>query len=113
MNTIITPLKEGEKVTQKRKREAMLALARLDELRIRRPKPEDDAWTHLKDDDWYIAVFKKFGYVRMIKDKRSLHWVTTTYGRINGKSDYYGLDVNTGEMIPQKDAYRLYHMSRI
>ena len=48
MNTIITPLKEGEKVTQKRKREAMLALARLDELRIRRPKPEDDPGLILK-----------------------------------------------------------------
>ncbi len=109
---LLTPLKEGEKVTSKRKDAAMLALAKEADSLTKRPDKENDPWAFMDEDAWQLAEMRKWGTVRTIKDKKTKEWFVTTYGRINDVSGYYGLNVNTGEMISQEMAFNFYHNSR-
>ena len=102
------PAEDGA-IGKKRKDDAMYAL--LKETSNLNYRPANDEYSYQSDKQWYLAEAKKYGTVRMIKDKETNDWVTTTYGTINGKTDYYGLDVNTGKMIAPEKAMELYHKS--
>ncbi len=107
---LLGPLKDNERVTKTRKDRAMYALAKLTENTMERPK--EDPWAFQSEEEWQLANIRKYGTVRIIKDKETSHWITTTFGRIDGNLYYYGLDVNTGEMIANDKAKELYHRSR-
>lgn len=111
---LLEPLGENQKVTQARKNQALLALADKCDIMTYRPAPEHDDWAYMTDEAWWLAEFRKYGRVRITKEKRSGHWIATTYGSIhNEKAAYYGLDANTGEMIDGDRAKYLFHTSKI
>ena len=109
---LLTPLKDGERVTEKRKFEAALALATKADRLMVRPEPKDDPWSFMPDNAWQIAELRKYDTVRIIKDKTSKCWILTIYGSVDGVMGYHGLNINTGEMIPQTQAEMLYSSSK-
>lgn len=108
----LLPALGDEKVTKSRKDDAMYALMQATGNATGRPSSDRDTFRGDSDRDWYLAEARKNGTVRMIKDKETNDWITTTYGRMNGVLGYYGLNVRTGEMISSSEAERLYHRSR-
>lgn len=108
----LLPALETDKVTKTRKDDAMYALMQATGNATGRPSTDRDRFSSDSDRDWYLAEAKKNGTVRIIKDKTTNDWITTTYGRVNGVLGYYGLNVRTGEMISSSEAERLYHRSR-
>ena len=111
-NRSLLPALDNNKVTKARKDDAMYALMQATGKATGRPSPDRDTFRGDSDKDWYLAEARKNGTVRMIKDKETKYWITTTYGRMNGVLGYYGLNVRTGEMISSSEAERLYHRSR-
>lgn len=111
-NRSLLPALDNNKVTKVRKDDAMYALLDATGGTTGRPPAERDTYSGQSDRDWYLAEAKKYGTVRMIKDKETNDWITTTYGRMNGVSGYYGLNVRTGQMISSSKAEELYHRSR-
>lgn len=109
---LLPALEDGKTVTKARKDDAMYALTEATSNLNYRPAPENDRFSGFSDREWYLAEVKKYGTTRIIKDKDSNDWITTTYGTMNGKSGYFGLNVRTGEMISSELAEKLYHKSR-
>jgi len=101
-------LKEGEKLTKTKKDGAMYALASYADKLTK--QPESETWQ--AERDWQLAELRKFGTVRAYKDKATKHTIMTTYGTVDGVTDYYGVDVNTGETIDNDKAMELYHKSK-
>ncbi len=108
--TLLPPLPENGKVTKRRKDEVMYALAKATENTI--ANPSDKWYSPEHDMEWQLAEIRKYGKVRICKEKVSGQWMVTTYGRLNGTSGYYGVNANTGEMISSELAQELYHKSR-
>lgn len=110
-NILLPPLHQGAKVTKKRKDEAMYKLAKLTGHIIKNPS---DKWYSPEHDmEWQLAEIRKYGTVRICKDKDSKHWITTTYGTASKGTGYHGVDVNTGEFIATDKAKIFYHSSRV
>lgn len=107
---LLPPLPENGKVTKARKDEAIYILAKMTENTI--TNPSDKWYSPEHDKEWQLAEIRKYGTVRICKDKASGHWIVTTYGQIEKISGYYGADINTGEMISQDAAQEFYHRSR-
>ena len=101
-------LKDGEKLTKRRKDDAMYALAMFTGNLTE--QPENQRWQ--AEREWQLAELRKFGKVRAYKDKTTNHTIITTYGTVDGVADYYGVNANTGETIESSKAKELYHKSR-
>ena len=107
---LLPPLPENSKVNKARKNEAMYILAKMTGNTI--ANPYDKWYSPEHDKEWQLAEIRKYGTVRICKDKTSGHWMVTTYGQINNVSGYFGADINTGVMIPQDIAQEFYHKAR-
>ena len=107
---LLPPLNDNAKVTRSRKDEAMYILAKLAGNII--ANPSDKWYSPEHDKEWQLAEIRKYGKVRICKDKLSKHWMVTTYGTIDNIPGYFGADINTGEMISQDAAREFYHKSR-
>ena len=101
---VLPAIDRGKPITVARKNEAMYELGKIADNLTSYDGP--------RKEEWQLAELKKYGTVRITKDKQLNDWITTTYGTINGKSGYYGLNVRTGKMVSSADAERIYHRSR-